>query len=97
MDLEIYSAFVKAGVSESDARAAVESINREIDKRYALHAQQLATRGDVESVRKEVAEAETRLTRAITEVQKSIADMQRWTIAAVFGGMAAFAAIQKLL
>lgn len=95
MELEIYSAFVKAGVSESDAKAAVESINKEIDKRYAVHAQQLATRGDMESVRKEVAEAESRLTRAIAEVQKSIVDMQRWTIAAVFAGMAAFAAIQK--
>ena len=97
MELEIYSAFVKAGVSEPDAKAAVESINKEIDKRYALHAQQLAARGDVEMVRKEVAGAETRLTRAITEIQKSIADMQRWTMAAVFGGMAAVAAIQKLL
>ena len=97
MELEIYSAFVKAGVSEPDAKAAVESINKEIDKRYALHVQQLATHGDVEMVRKEVAEAETRLTRAITEIQKSIADMQRWTMAAVFGGMAAVAAIQKLL
>ena len=97
MELEIYSAFVKAGVSESDAKAAVESINKEIVKRYTLHAQQLATRGDVELVRKEVAEAETRVTRAISEVQKSIADKQRWTIAAVFGGMAAFAAVQKLL
>ncbi|MCY7305514.1 MAG: hypothetical protein LH632_05080 [Rhodoferax sp.] len=97
MELEIYSAFVKAGVPESDARAAAESINKEIDKRYAVHAQQLATRGDVESVRKEVAEAEIRLTPSITEVQKSIVDMQRRTIAAVFGGMVAFAAIQKLL
>lgn len=97
MELEIYSAFVKAGIPENDAKAAVESINREIDKRYALHAQQLATRGDVETVRKELAEAEMRLTRAIAEVQKSIADMQRWTIAAVFAGMAAFAAIQKLM
>ena len=97
MELEIYSAFVKAGVSESDAKAAVESINKEIDKRYAVHAQQLATRGVVELVRKRVAEAETRLTRAVTEVQKSIVDMQRWTIAAVFGGMATFAAIQKPL
>ena len=45
MEIEIYSAFVKAGVSEADAKAAVESVSKEIDKRYALHAQQLATRG----------------------------------------------------
>jgi hypothetical protein len=46
MEIEIYNAFVKAGVSESDARAAVESINKEIDKRYALHAAQLFTKAD---------------------------------------------------
>ena len=44
MDLEIYNAFVKAGVPEADAKAAVESINKEIDKRYALHATQLTTK-----------------------------------------------------
>ena len=45
MEIEIYSAFVKAGVSEPDAKAAVESVSKEIDKRYALHVPQLATRG----------------------------------------------------
>ena len=54
MDLEIYNAFVKAGVSEADAKAAVESINREIDKRYALHSQQLATRGDLADAKVEI-------------------------------------------
>lgn len=39
MELENYNAFVKAVVPEADAKAAVESINKEIDKRYALHAQ----------------------------------------------------------
>ncbi len=40
MELEIYNAFVKAGVSEVDAKAAVESINREIDKRFSLRDNQ---------------------------------------------------------
>ena len=84
-------------MSEPEAKAAVESINREIDKRYSVHAQQLATRGDVEAVRKEVPEAEARLTRAISEMHKSMGEMHRWTLTAVFGGMAAVAAIIKLL
>ncbi len=46
MGIEIYNAIVKAGVSEGDTRAAVESINKEIDKRYALHAAQLFTKAD---------------------------------------------------
>ncbi len=82
MELEVYNAFVKAGVSEADAKAAVESINREIDKRYALHSQQLATRGDL-------AEMENRLLRALSE-------MQRWTLGSIFAAVALFAAITKL-
>ena len=82
MELEIYSAFVKAGVSESDAKAAVESINKEIDKRYALHAHQLATRGDVEGVRKELADAK--------------AEIIKWTVTTMFASVALFATITKL-
>ena len=89
MELEIYSAFVKAGVSESDAKAAVDSISKEIDKRYALHSQQLATRGDVDNVRKEIVEMEARLLRAM-------ADMQRWTITAMIGAVGLFAAVTKI-
>lgn len=80
---------MKAGVSESDAKAAVDSISKEIDKRYALHSQQLATRGDVDSVRKEIAEMEARLLRAM-------ADMQRWTITAMIGAVGLFAAVTKI-
>ena len=54
MELEIYSAFVKVGVSESDAKAAVESINIEIDKRCALHAQQLFTKADGAELKAEI-------------------------------------------
>ena len=54
MELEIYSAFVKAGVSEADAKAAGESINKEIDKRYSLHAQQLFTKADGAELKAEI-------------------------------------------
>lgn len=43
MELEIYEAFRSAGVADDKARAAVKSINKEIDKRYGLHSAQLAT------------------------------------------------------
>lgn len=42
MKLEIYEAFLSAGVKEDKAKAAVESINKEIDKRYALHAEHVS-------------------------------------------------------
>ena len=90
MEIEIYNAFVKTGVSEADAKAAVESVSKEIDKRYALHAQQLATRGDVESVRKDIAEIKS-------ELIKAIAESQRWTITAIFAAIGIFAALIKIL
>lgn len=54
MELEIYKAFISAGVNDADARSAVESINKEIDRRYTLHAQQLATRGDLAEAKAEI-------------------------------------------
>jgi multidrug resistance efflux pump len=89
MELEIYNAFVKAGVSEENAKSVVDSLNREIDRRYALHASQLATRGDIADIQKNLAEMETRL-------QRTMAEMQRWTLTAIFAGMGAVAVITKL-
>lgn len=83
MELEIYEALTSANVPNEKARAVAESISKEIDRRYELHARQLATRGDM-------AEMEARLLKAIN-------DTQRWTLGAVFAGMAVVAAIAKLL
>lgn len=90
MKIAIYEALTSANVSSDKARAVAESINRVIDRRYELHAQQRATRGDVSDMRQQVAEMEARLL-------KSINDSQRWTMGAVFAGMATVAAIVKLL
>jgi hypothetical protein len=54
MELEIYRALVKINVPAEDAEAVVESINKEIDKRYSLHAQQLATKGDLSDAKAEI-------------------------------------------
>jgi len=86
MELEIYNAFVKAGVSEADAKAAVESINKEIDKRYALHSQQLSTRGDL-------AELKTSIRSDLAEFKLEI---MKWTIGTMFAAVALFATITKL-
>ena len=89
MKIEIYTAFVKAGVSEAEAKAAVELISEQIDRRYCLRSAQLATRSDVESVKKDMAEMENRLLRAMN-------DMQRWTIGAVIASGGLFAAVSKI-
>jgi multidrug resistance efflux pump len=90
MELEIYEALTAVNVPNDKAKAVAESINKEIDRRYELHARQLATRGDISELRQQSAEMEARLLKAIN-------DSQRWTMGAVFAGMATVAAIVKLL
>ena len=86
MELEIYNAFVKAGVSAADATAVVESISKEIDKRYTLHSQQLSTRGDL-------AELKTTLRSDLTDFKVEI---MKWSIGTMFAAVALFATITKL-
>ena len=54
MELEIYRALVKINVSADDAQAVADSINKEIDKRYTLHAAQLATKSDLADAKLEI-------------------------------------------
>lgn len=63
MELEIYDALTSANVPPDKARAAASSVRKEIDSRYALHAAQLSTRGDVESVRREIAELKAEMVK----------------------------------
>lgn len=90
MELEIYEAFRSAGVADDKAKAAVESINREIDRRYALHSDQLATRGDVESVRRDVALVQR-------DIADAKADLIKWNVGAIFAAVGMFAAIFKIM
>ena len=54
MELEIYRALIKINVSSDDAQAVADSINKEIDKRYNLHASQLATKTDLSEAKVEI-------------------------------------------
>ena len=97
MELEIYNAFVKAGVSAADATAVVESISKEIDKRYALHSQQLSTRGDLAELRttlvSDLAELKTTLRSDLADFKVEI---MKWSIGTMFAAVALFATITKL-
>jgi multidrug resistance efflux pump len=90
IDAAIFQTFRKLGADDADAAKLADEINTAIDRRYELHAKQLATRGDVEAVR-----ADIEKTRA--DLIKSIADSQRWTITAIGIIVAVVAALQKLL
>jgi xylose isomerase len=93
MELEIYDAFRSAGVADDKAKAAVESINREIDKRYSLHSQQLAPRGDIAEVQKEIAEVKADLMKSMAEFK---VDIIKWTMGSMFTAVALFATIIKI-
>jgi hypothetical protein len=101
VELEIYTAFTKAGVSDDAARAVVDSIKKEIDARYALHSAQLATRGDVEAVRKEVGELRGELKAEIAQVRaeiaKSQAEIVKWCMGSIFAAVGLFTALSQFL
>lgn len=82
MELEIFEALTAVNVPADKAKAVAESINSAIDRRYSLHKDQLFTKQDG-------AELEARLLRAL-------ADMQRWTLTALFGGLGALAILIKI-
>ncbi|MBV8210707.1 MAG: hypothetical protein JO133_11670 [Burkholderiaceae bacterium] len=73
MDLEVVDALRAAGVPDDKARAVVASLHREIDQRYALHAAQLATRGDladgIGGVKLAIAQLETKAMTGIAEMR----------------------------
>ena len=95
-NLKYLKALTAANVPADKARAVATSIKREINEHYALHAEQLATRGDVEQVRKEVALVQKDVADLKSELMKTIVESQRWTITAIFAAVALFAAITNI-
>ena len=87
IELEPQTALRKANVPEEDARKVANAMNRGIDQRYNIHAAQLVTKGDFQAgmaeSRKDLAEAK--------------AEIIKWCVASIFGAVALFAAIVKIL
>lgn len=79
----LYTSLTGIGIPADQAERVAEALSKSIDARYEWHQKQLVTRGDLEAAK--------------NDISRLIIDMQRWTVAAVFGGLAAFALIQKLL
>jgi len=82
MDLEVVDALKAAGVPDDKARAVVASLHREIDQRYALHAAQLATRGDladaIGGVKVLIAQVETNVARVETKLAETRVELIKW-------------------
>ncbi|MDR2366281.1 MAG: hypothetical protein LBD68_10615 [Zoogloeaceae bacterium] len=83
MELEIYEAFQAAGIPNDKAKSAVEAINKAIDARYSIHARELATRGDVEKMRADMAEMEARIIK--------------WNVGSMFAAIGIFATLIKIM
>ena len=86
MELEIFEALTAANVPADKARAAAASIDAAIDRRYSLHAKQLATQGDMHEVR---AALEVKIAQAQAEIIK-------WCLGSIFAAVGLFATIAKL-
>ena len=83
MDLEVVDALRAAGVPDDKARAVAASLRREIDQRYAFHASQLATRGDLAETRGDLAGTRADLAEAIGSVKLAIAQLEAKTMTAI--------------
>jgi hypothetical protein len=112
MDLDIFEAFRAAGVPDDKARGAVEAINGLIDRRYALHAEQLATRGDVAVIRAEIVDVRAALGAEIvgvraelraeiagvrTEIADAKSELIRWCVGSIFSAVAMVSVMTRLL
>lgn len=78
-----FRTFRKLGADDADAAAFADELNQAIDKRYAVHADALATKRDLAELK--------------TELIKAIAESQRWTITSIFAAVGLFAALSKVL
>lgn len=47
METEVFQALTSAGISEEKARAAVDALRKDIDQRYSINSDALATRKDL--------------------------------------------------
>ena len=50
MEIQVFNAFRKAGLSDDQAQAIVEAVNKSIDERYRLHADKIATKGGLKEL-----------------------------------------------
>ena len=89
MELAIYEAFREAGIEENRAKVITVAINKAIEQNYALHSQQLATKGDVEQLRLEIEKVRA-------EIEKTKPDIIRWMFGAIIAAAGIAMAIARL-
>jgi regulator of protease activity HflC (stomatin/prohibitin superfamily) len=68
-NVALLEALLSAGVSHDRARAVVDLFDKSVDERYSLHAQILATKGDVAEIQAKMAETRGQLEARIAEAR----------------------------
>ena len=93
MELAIYEAFRDAGIDEKPAKAIAETINKAMEYHYAVHSQQLATKGDTEHLRLEIERVRGEVEKVRGEIEKSKNDIIKWIVASVIAGIGVAAVV----
>jgi len=97
-NVALLEALLSAGVSHDRARAVVDLFDKSVDERYSLHAQILATKGDVAEIQAKMAETRGQLDARIAETRGQVearvaqvearidstkAELIKWMLAAI--------------
>ena len=100
MEMVIYNAFRKAGVADSDAQTIAadltKNLNDAIENHYAVHSQQVATKGDTEQLRLEIEhlrrETKVDIEKVRAEVEKVRGEIEKAKFT-IIGSIVAIAGI----
>ena len=90
IELTIFEALQSVNIPYEKARAVADSFSKEFLRQQELHTKQMASQADIERV---IGKIET----LRGDLHKLVIDSQRWILAVLFGGLAALAAIQKMI
>jgi hypothetical protein len=93
MDLEPVDALKAAGIPEDRARVFMDSLRRDLDKRYGISGGQVVTRGEfaeaIAGLKVSIAEVKTTIAEVRTEISDSKAELIKWFL----GSMIAMTAV----
>lgn len=92
--LEYATQLEEAGVDRKQARAQAEALRRVEERLNRKAASELATKGDIQSVRSEIRESELRLR---LEIQKSQNAMRNWFVGTAIAIIAALVGAASLI
>jgi len=83
MEIQLYKALTEAGITQDTAIHLTEAMERDIRERINEARKELASRADIENLRRELAEAKT--------------EILKWTVASIFAATGIALAVAKMM